>query len=305
MVHGGDDRSRTDIYAVQTRRPAVERHPHGGARRQNRTDVTEAAALRLATRQAVPELLERVVGLEPTSSRRQRDVLATGRYPHGVRGRTRTPGINVRSVEPHPRDANTFPITGAGDGTRTRILSLEGSCAAFTPRPLSSRVLHHHARGLHELWRPWQESNPQTFRFGGGVSTIASRPVFDSFRGDRWDSNPLIRGSQPRAHPVEPRPHRNDRRNSGAPRRRRADLRSLQGSARCASVQGLQPWSHRRESNALFRITNAAFSQQNFDGSHHWRGRSGSNRHVLAYETSALPLVLRPRTLTAGGPNRI
>jgi hypothetical protein len=28
--------------------------------------------------------LERVVGLEPTSSRRQREVLATGRYPQGL-----------------------------------------------------------------------------------------------------------------------------------------------------------------------------------------------------------------------------
>ena len=88
--------------------PHCDLAPETGARRQNRTDVTEFAALRLATRQAVPELLERVVGLEPTSSRRQRDVLATGRYPHGVRGRTRTLGINVRSVEPHPWGANNF-----------------------------------------------------------------------------------------------------------------------------------------------------------------------------------------------------
>ena len=98
-----------------------------------------------------PRNLERIAGLEPASSRWQRDVLATGRYPH--------------------------QLSGAGDGNRTRIPSLEGSCAAITPHPLSSRALHLRARGRHTHWRPWQESNPQTFRFGGGVSTIASRPT--------------------------------------------------------------------------------------------------------------------------------
>ena len=63
--------------------------------------------LSLATRQAV-HVLERVVGLEPTLSRWQRAVLATGRYPHGLRERTRTPANDVRSVGARPWDAEVL-----------------------------------------------------------------------------------------------------------------------------------------------------------------------------------------------------
>lgn len=49
-------------------------------------------------------------------------------------------------------------------------------------------------------WRPWQESNPQTFRFGGGVSTIASRP---NTWGERRESNPLQRSHNPPSVPIE------------------------------------------------------------------------------------------------------
>lgn len=66
----------------------------------------------------------------------------------------------------------------------------------LNPRPpaLPTHDLYH---GLERLalcqaelrpptWRTWQESNPQTFRFGGGVSPMASRPTL---WGERRESN--------------------------------------------------------------------------------------------------------------------
>ena len=233
-----------------------------GARRQNRTDVTEFAALRLATRQVVPEELERIAGLEPALSRWQRAVLAAGRYPHGVRGRTRTLSVNVRSVEPRPWDANFLLWSGRRESNPYpelgRLVRSHYATPALVSRASPSR----------EGTTPTGDRGRNRTRRRSALET-ESAPVphgqhfARSFRGDRWDSNPLIRGPQPRAHPIEPRPHRNDR--TGALRRRRTDVRSLQGSARCASVQGITFGALGASRTRYLSDTNGAFSRVNFE----------------------------------------
>lgn len=213
-----------------------------GARRQNRTDVTEVAALCLATRQAV-HVLERIVGLEPALSRWQRAVLATGRYPHGLRERTRTPANDVRSVGARPWDAEIL-LVGAGDGSRTRVSGLEAHRAATTPHPLSSRALHHRTRGRLRTLATVAEVESAARGFGDRSSATASRPIW----GDRRDSNSLTADSQSARAPYCVRPPRDTL--EPPARFERASPR-YKGGRLPIDVQRLEHWGHRRESNAL------------------------------------------------------
>ena len=62
------------------------------------------------------------------------------------------------------RESNPYPELG-------RLVRSHYATPALVSRASPSR------EGTTPHWRPWQESNPQTFRFGDGVSTIASRPT--------------------------------------------------------------------------------------------------------------------------------
>src|SRR5687768_10613057 len=87
--------------------------------------------------------LDRAAGLEPASSRRQRDGLAAGRCPQVVSARGLEP-LQTTSVALAPilgTRSNRLHI-GAGGGNRTRVSALEAHRAATTPRPLPSRALH-------------------------------------------------------------------------------------------------------------------------------------------------------------------
>jgi hypothetical protein len=248
----------------------------------------------------VRDELERIAGLEPASSRWQRDVLATGRYPHGVRGRNRTFSNNVRSVVPHPwganistfwsgrRESNPYPELG-------RLVRSHYATPALVSRASPSR----------EGTTPTGDRGRNRTRRRSALET-ESAPLphgqlsARSFRGDRWDSNPLIRGPQPRAHPIEPRPHRNDR--TGALRRRRTDLRSLQESARCASVQGVTFGALGASRTRYLSDTNGAFSRVNFECS-----TSGADDRA---RTDTFSLTKRAHCLSCsiracGEPNRI
>jgi hypothetical protein len=216
-------------------------------------------------------VLERVVGLEPTLSRWQRAVLATGRYPHGLRERTRTPANDVRSVGARPWDAEIL-LVGAGDGSRTRVSGLEAHRAATTPHPLSSRALHHRTRGRLELWRPWLKSNQQH----AVLETAAAPPPhgrspgprdadfasWGGIWGDRRDSNSLAADSQSARAPYCVRPP-------------------------------YKLWSHRPDSNGHHRATRAVVCRLTYGGSTNWSHRRESNALLPHYQCGVQPAELR------------
>lgn len=205
--------------------------------------------------------------------------IINNRSKHGVRGRTRTLNRNVRSVGPHPWGANTTsrpmeratgiePVSSGWKPEAQPLYQTRSHLARFTFARGDDMNTVATAARIEQAGR----------RFGGATDhhDLAAK-YSDSLRGGRWDSNPLIRGPQPRAPPIEPRPHRNEsisRRPRTSVARAKKPWSPASAEPTCARYKGAPaapasrafivgaPGANRTR---FLRLTKAAFGHLNFE----------------------------------------